>query len=54
MIGELQERLTRSRSQQISHFSYSAFVASFEPYNVGHTLSDPNWINAMHAELEIF
>jgi hypothetical protein len=54
MIGELHERITRSRSQQISHFAHSAFVATFEPRDVGHALSDPNWVNVMHEELEIF
>jgi hypothetical protein len=42
MIGELHERIARSRSQQISHFSHSAFVATFEPWYVGHALSNPN------------
>jgi hypothetical protein len=42
MIGELHKRVTRSRSQQISHFTHSAFVATFEPRDVGHALSDPN------------
>ena len=54
MIGELHERVTRSRSQHISHFAHSAFVATFEPRDVGHALSDPNWVNAMHEELENF
>jgi hypothetical protein len=36
MIGELHERVTRSRSQQISHFAHLAFVATFEPRDVGH------------------
>ena len=31
MIRELHKRVTRSRSQQISHFTHSAFVATFEP-----------------------
>ncbi|WVZ93643.1 LOW QUALITY PROTEIN: hypothetical protein U9M48_039608 [Paspalum notatum var. saurae] len=35
-------------------FSHSAFVASFEPRDVSHTLSGPNWVNAMHEELENF
>jgi hypothetical protein len=54
MIGELHERVTRSRSHHIFHFAHSAFVATFEPRDVGHALSDPNWINAMHEELENF
>ena len=30
------------------------FVAFFEPKDIGHTLSDSNWVNAMHEELENF
>src|SRR6266540_3404867 len=54
IIGNLNERTTRSKVNQISHFAHSAFVASFEPRDVGHALSDPNWVNAMHEELENF
>jgi hypothetical protein len=42
MIRELHERVTRSRSQQISHFTHSGFVATFEPRDVGYALFDPN------------
>jgi len=54
MISNLHERTTMHKSRQISHFAHSAFVASFEPRDVGHTLSDPNWVNAMREELENF
>jgi hypothetical protein len=54
MIMELHERVTRSRSQQISHFAHIAFVASFEHRDVGHALYDPNWVNAIHEELGNF
>ena len=30
------------------------FVASFEPNDIGHALSNSNWVNAMHEELENF
>jgi hypothetical protein len=30
------------------------FVALFEPRDVGHTLSDLSWVNAMQEELENF
>src|SRR5438105_15192868 len=53
-LGNLNERTTRSKVNQISHFAHSAFVASFEPRDVGHALTDPNWVNAMHEELENF
>jgi hypothetical protein len=29
-------------------------VALFEPQDVGHALSDLNWVNAMHEKLENF
>ena len=32
----------------------AAFVASFEPKDNEHALSDSNWVNAMHEELENF
>jgi hypothetical protein len=54
IIGDINERTTRSRSRNASHFAHSAFVATFEPKDIGHTLSDPNWVNAMHEELENF
>jgi hypothetical protein len=54
MMGEFNERVTRSRLHQISHFTHSTFVTSFEPQDVGHALSDSNWVNAMHEELEKF
>jgi hypothetical protein len=53
-IGDINERTTRSRSRNASHFAHSAFVATFEPKDIGHNLSDPNWVNAMHEELENF
>jgi hypothetical protein len=38
----------------MSHFAHSAVVATFEPWDVGHSLSDPNWVNSMHEELQNF
>jgi hypothetical protein len=54
MIGDIDQRVTWSRSHQISHFAHSAFVASFEPRDIGHALSNVDWVNAMHEELENF
>jgi hypothetical protein len=54
MIDDISQRVTRSRSYEISHFAHSAFVANFEPQIVGHALSDPDWVNAMHEELQNF
>ncbi|WVZ76889.1 hypothetical protein U9M48_024810 [Paspalum notatum var. saurae] len=54
MIGDIHQRVTRSSVASLAFFSHSAFVASFEPRDVSHALSDPNWVNAMHEELENF
>jgi hypothetical protein len=48
IIGDINEHTTRSRSRNASHFAHSAFVATFEPKDIGHALYDPNWVNAMH------
>jgi hypothetical protein len=53
MPDDINERMTRSRSRNASHFAHSAFVATFEPKDIRHTLSNPNWVNAMQ-ELENF
>ncbi|WVZ52715.1 hypothetical protein U9M48_003750 [Paspalum notatum var. saurae] len=44
MIGDIHLRVTRSSVASLAFFSHSAYVASF----------DPNWVNAMHEELENF
>ncbi|WVZ58251.1 LOW QUALITY PROTEIN: hypothetical protein U9M48_008537 [Paspalum notatum var. saurae] len=54
MIGDLHQRVTRSSVNSLAFFSHSASVASFEPRDVSHALSDPNWVNDMHEELENF
>jgi hypothetical protein len=54
IIGDINERTSWSRSRNASHFAHSAFVAIFKPKDFGHALSDPNWVNAMHKELENF
>ena len=54
MIGDLDERVTRSKSSSHTYFTDSAFIASFESHDVGHALSDSSWVNAMHEELENF
>src|SRR5688572_21499660 len=45
---------TKHNSRHISHFAHSAFVVSFKPRDIGHALSDSNWVNVMHKELENF
>jgi hypothetical protein len=54
MIGDISQRVTRSRSYKISHFAHSAFVSNFKPQNVGYALSDADWVKAMHEELHNF
>jgi hypothetical protein len=55
IIGNLNERVTRSSmSAHLSYFTNTLFVALFEPRDVGHTLFDLSWVNAMHEELENF
>ncbi|WVZ76044.1 hypothetical protein U9M48_024046 [Paspalum notatum var. saurae] len=54
MIGDIHQRVTRSSVASLAFFSHSAYVASFEPQDVSYALSDPNWVNAMHEELENF
>ncbi|WVZ58616.1 hypothetical protein U9M48_008868 [Paspalum notatum var. saurae] len=54
MIGDIHQRVTRSSVNSLAFFSHSLYVASFEPWDVSHALSDPNWVNAMHEELENF
>jgi hypothetical protein len=43
-----------SRSTHLPCFSNTLFVALFEPRDIGHTLSNSSWVNAMHEELENF
>ncbi|WVZ52324.1 LOW QUALITY PROTEIN: hypothetical protein U9M48_003396 [Paspalum notatum var. saurae] len=54
MIGDIHQRVTRSSVNSLAFFSHSVNVACFEPRDVSHALSDPNWVNAMHEELENF
>ncbi|WVZ52562.1 hypothetical protein U9M48_003610, partial [Paspalum notatum var. saurae] len=52
--SKLKQRLApmRTRGGDLRDCSISA--ASFETRDVSHALSDPNWVNAMHEELENF
>jgi hypothetical protein len=54
IIGDMNERTTWSRVQNNSHLAPAAFVATFEPEDIGHSLSNHNWVNSMHEELENF
>jgi hypothetical protein len=48
IIDDMIESTTRSRVRNNSHFAHATFVASFEPKDIGHALSDHNWVNSMH------
>jgi hypothetical protein len=54
IIGDMNERTTQSRVRNNSYFAHAAFVATLEPKDIEHTLSDHNWVNSMHEELENF
>jgi hypothetical protein len=54
IIGDMNERTTQSRVHNNSHFAHAAFVATFEPKDIGHALYDHNWVNSMHEEFENF
>ena len=54
IIGYTSTKTLRSQTGSLAVFAHSAFVASFEPKDIGHALSDSNWVNAMHEELENF
>jgi hypothetical protein len=55
IICNLNENVTRSsRSTHLSCFLNTLFIALFEPRDVGHTLFDSSWVNAMHEELDNF
>ena len=44
-----------TRSQKLASFiAYHSFVSCYEPTMVEEALKDPNWINAMHEELNNF
>jgi hypothetical protein len=54
IISDMNERTTQSRVRNNSHFAHAAFVATFEPKDIGPALSDHNWVSSMHEELENF
>jgi hypothetical protein len=54
IISDMNERTTRSRVRNNSHFAHVAFVATFEPKDIGHVLFDHNWVNLVHEELKNF
>jgi hypothetical protein len=51
IISDMNERTTRSRVRNNSHFAHAAFVATFDLKDIGHALYNHNWVNSMHKEL---
>ena len=44
-----------TRSQKLASFiKHQSFVSCIKPKNIEEALQDPNWINAMHEELNNF
>jgi hypothetical protein len=54
IIGDMNEHTIWSRVRNNSHFAHAAFVATFEPEDIRHTLFDHNWVNSMHEALDNF
>jgi hypothetical protein len=54
IIDDINECTTGLRVRNNSHFAHAAFVATFEPKDIRHTLSNNNWVNSIHEELENF
>jgi hypothetical protein len=54
IIGDMNESTTQSRVWNNSHFAHAAFSTTLEPKEIGQALSDHNWVNSMHEELENF
>jgi hypothetical protein len=54
IISDMNEYTTWSRVRNNSHFTHAAFVATFEPKDIGHALSDHNCVNLIYEELENF
>jgi hypothetical protein len=54
IIGDMNERTTRSRVRNNSDFVHATFVDTFEPKDIRHALSDHNWVNSVQEELENF
>jgi hypothetical protein len=54
IIGDINGHTTRLRSRNASHSAHLAIVATFEVKDIRNAQSDPNWLNAMHEELDNF
>jgi hypothetical protein len=54
IINDMTEHTTQLRVRNNSHFAHAAFVATFEPKDIAHALSNHKWVQSMHEELENF
>jgi hypothetical protein len=55
IIGNLNKRVIQfSRLAHLSYLINTLFVTLFESQDVGHTLFDSSWVNAIHEESENF
>ena len=55
VIGQLGNKVrTRSQSGGVNTCLYSCFISQIEPKNVEMALNEPNWVDAMHEELNQF
>jgi hypothetical protein len=53
VVGDLRNQMTTRR--QLSNFSdHQAYISMVEPQKVFEALEDPDWLEAMHEELNIF
>jgi hypothetical protein len=53
IISDIQ-RGVQTRSRLTSFCAHSSFVLMEEPKDIDRTLRDPDWVNAMHEELNNF
>jgi hypothetical protein len=53
IIGDIQ-RGVQTRSRLASFCAHSSFVSMKEPKDINKALRDPDWVNAMHEELNNF
>jgi hypothetical protein len=53
IIGDIQ-RGVQTRSRLTSFCAHSSFVSMEEPKDINRALRDPDWVNAMHEELNNF
>ena len=53
VLGSLRKGVS-TRRQLANYCEHHAFVSCVEPQKVYEALEDPDWLNAMHEELNIF